>query len=83
MPSRWTFQIVEEFDDSYYRKVKGYANNSSGKKYDDNGEVIPQNEDWKTNEKAQSAQIFYEYYAKAKDDKKYLELKQLHKTNVE
>lgn len=41
--------------------------------------VLPQEGDALTNEKAQSARIFYGYYQKAKEDKVYMKLKEEHK----
>lgn len=62
-----------------FTRSRRYANHSSGKKYDTDGNVGVQEKDWKTSDKAKSAEIFYEYYIKAKDDQHYLELKQRHK----
>jgi hypothetical protein len=64
-----------------FTRARRYANHPSGTKYDDNGSVIPQSEDWKVSEKAQAAQIFYKHYVRAKNDPKYLEMKQNHMGN--
>ena len=40
--------------------------------------ILPQNLDWKDNEKAKSAEIFKKKYDLARTHKKYLELKKLH-----
>ena len=37
--------------------------------------VLPQEPDALTNEKAQSAEIFYRYYKKAKEDERYIKMK--------
>jgi hypothetical protein len=41
--------------------------------------VRPQEPDWQTNDKAESARIFYDYYLKAKDDPKYQRARDAHK----
>ena len=56
-----------------------YSNHKSGRKYSSFGTFLPQEEDWKDSEKAQSAKIFFEYYSKAKNNATYLELKEIHK----
>jgi len=47
------------------------------------GRVLLQEDDWKENEKARSAQIFYDKYLQAKSDPEYLRLKQVHKQQYE
>jgi hypothetical protein len=39
---------------------------------------VPQEADWQTNEKAESARIFYAYYAKATEDAVYQQAKKQH-----
>lgn len=58
-----------------YTRARRYANHTGGRKYDASGNILPQNTDWRTSEKAKSAEIFYEYYIKAKDDPDYLRMK--------
>jgi len=41
-----------------FTRARRYANHKDGKKYDDNGNVKPQEKDWATSIKAQSAKIF-------------------------
>lgn len=62
-----------------FTRARRYANHSSGKKYDDVGNALPQEKEWETSEKSQSAKIFKDYYDKARIDKKYLVLKEKHK----
>ncbi len=71
--------MARKFLQMGFTRARRYANHPSGKKYK-NGtrEILPQSADWETNPKAQSAQIFYAYYEKAKNDKKYLSLKEKH-----
>jgi hypothetical protein len=75
-----------------YTRSRRYANHASGKKYVSNPqlmeskrdeqearmEILPQAEDWKSNEKAQSARIFYEKYVQAREDDDYKKLKKKH-----
>ena len=59
-----------------YTRSRRYANHPSGRKYDiKTKKVLPQADDWNTSPKAKSARIFYGYYEKAKNDKKYLSFK--------
>jgi hypothetical protein len=76
-----------------YTRSRRYANHLSGKKYVTNPQheegnkqqaearkhVIPQEKDALTNEKAQSARIFYEYYMLVKTDTTYIQLKEQHR----
>lgn len=61
-----------------YTRARRYANHKSGQKYDKNGKVLK----YETDEiKAQSAEIFYQYWRKAEADKKYAAMKQDWKLN--
>lgn len=84
--------MARKFLQMGYTRSRRYANHASGKKYRANpqGEktaraersartrILPQARDWGTNEKAQSARIFYGYYLKAKEDATYVRLKAKH-----
>ena len=48
-----------------------YANHRSGKKYDEDGKVRPQEVDAMSGEKARAARVFYEKYAEAREDPCY------------
>lgn len=61
-----------------FTRARRYANHPSGTKYDSTGEQLAQSRDWNDSPKAESARIFYTYYAKAKDDPVYLEMKAIH-----
>lgn len=75
-----------------YTRARRYANHKSGQKYESNPQkkmtkveekkareqTLPQEEDWKDNEKAQAAEIFKEKWYRAKDNALYLTLKQRH-----
>ncbi len=67
-----------------YTRARRYANHPSGRKYANTPpendlnpavqvarKLVPQAVDWATNVKAQAANVFYDYYKRAKDDKEY------------
>jgi len=61
-----------------FTRSRRYANHKSGKKWSkESGEwkILPQEEDWETNEKARSAKVFYVYWKMAREDKEYLNSK--------
>lgn len=59
-----------------FTRARRYANHKSGKKYSADGRVLPQEADWATSEKAQSASLFYDYWVLARTNAKYLALKE-------
>ncbi len=77
--------MARKFLQMGYTRSRRYANHKGGKKYVKNPQLEPtkakeaaartkqhaQRADWATNEKAESARIFYGYYLKAREDKKY------------
>ena len=71
--------MARKFLQMGFTRARRYANHKSGRKYSSDGTVFPQEEDWKDSEKVQSAQIFFEYYSKAKDNATYLVLKEIPK----
>ena len=71
--------MARKFLQMGFTHARHYANHKSGRKYSSVGIVLHQEEDWKDSEKAQSAQIFFGYYSKAKDNATYLLLKEIHK----
>jgi hypothetical protein len=71
--------MARKFLQMGYTRARRYANHRSGRKYDQGtGEVLLQEADWETNEKAESARIFYQYYATVKADPLYRQAKQRH-----
>jgi hypothetical protein len=69
--------MARKFLQMGYTRSRRYANHKSGRKYAaDTGELLPQEED---HEKAQSAKIFYEKWKKAREDTKYLQLRNRHR----
>ena len=73
--------MARKFLQMGYTRSRRYANHKSGRKYvKESKEVLPREEDA---EKAESAKIFYEKWRKAREDKKYLELKKRHREMYE
>ena len=71
--------MARKFLQMGFTRARRYANHHSGRKYDRaTCEALPQEADWQSNEKAESARSFYEYYVKAKEDAVYQQAKQQH-----
>lgn len=68
--------MARKFLQMGFTRSRRYANHSSGRKYDDKGQLLPFIND---TEKAQSAEIFREYWNRAEEDPIYSSLKILHK----
>ena len=62
-----------------FTRARRYANHRDGRKYNPDGTEIPQEPDALTCEKAHSAKVFYACWVEARQDKKYLKMKQAHK----
>jgi hypothetical protein len=73
--------MARKFLQMGYTRSRRYANHKSGRKYDKESKEILAREEDKV--KAESAQIFHEKWQKAREDKKYLELKKQHKERYE
>lgn len=56
-------------------RARRYANHASGRKYAENGDVLPLEEDRWENEKAQSAEIFRDFYNRAEYNEHYRDWK--------
>ncbi len=73
--------MARKFLQMGYTRSRRYANHKSGRKYaKDSKEVLPIEED---KLKAESANIFYEKWRLAREDKQYLELKKKHRDRYE
>ena len=73
--------MARKFLQMGYTRSRRYANHKSGRKYKEGtSEVLQREED---TVKAESARIFYDKWKKAREDKKYLECKKLHKERYE
>ena len=58
--------MARKFLQMGFTRARRYANHKSGRKYSGDGTVLPQEEDWKDSEKAQSAKIFLSTIQKQK-----------------
>jgi len=63
--------MARKFLEMGFTRARRYANHSSGRKYGKNREVLPQESDWKVNEKAKAAQVFKKVRDLAAYDPKY------------
>ena len=70
--------MARKFLQMGFTRSRRYANHSSGKKYDNEGRVMPQDIHSEQSPKAKSARIFYKYYKQAKVNKHYQKLKEGH-----
>ena len=73
--------MARKFLQMGYTRSRRYANHKSGRKYKEGTRKVLQREEDAV--KAESARIFYEKWKKAREDKKYLECKKLHKERYE
>ena len=64
--------MARKFLEMGFTRARRYANHSSGRKYDGNGKIRPQESDWRTNEKAKAAAVFKTVRDKAAYDPKYV-----------
>ena len=68
--------MARKFLQMGFTRSRRYANHPSGHKYNDDGSIKPQDTNSENSEKAKAAKIFYTYYLKAKNDHKYIVLKE-------
>ena len=71
--------MAKKFLHMGFTRARRYANHRDGKKYNPDGSIIPQEPDAMICDKAVSAVIFREAWKKARENKKYLQMKQAHK----
>ena len=64
--------MCRKFLEMGFTRARRYANHKSGKKYDKNGNVRPQEKDWATSDKAKSARIFKQGRDRVTTDPKYI-----------
>lgn len=74
--------MARKFLQMGFTRSRRYANHASGRKYDQQGEIIAQDKDSEESHKAESARIFYSYYKKAHDDVEYQRMKKRHLETV-
>ena len=73
--------MARKFLQMGYTRSRRYANHKSGRKYEKGSKDILEREEDAV--KAESAKIFYEKWKKAREDKKYLEMKKAHRALYE
>lgn len=73
--------MARKFLQMGYTRARRYANHRSGRKYEPGSKQVAPREAGE--EKAESARIFYAKWKKAREDKKYLELKKQHRERYE
>jgi len=67
--------MARKFLEMGFTRARRYANHSSGKKYSETGQVLPQDKDALTCEKAKSATIFKYFRDLAAKDTHYVKLR--------
>jgi len=65
--------MARKFLEMGFTRARRYANHKDGKKYDKNGNILPQEKDWATNHYAVAAKIFKEKRDRAAKDMIYKE----------
>ena len=70
--------MARKFLQMGFTRARRYANHASGRKYDKDHTIRPQDPESEKSEKAESARIFYEYYLRAREDPKYKKLRATH-----
>lgn len=73
--------MARKFLQMGYTRSRRYANHKSGRKYEKGSKKVLEREEDVV--KAESARIFYEKWKKAREDKRYLQLKKAHKERYE
>ena len=71
--------MAKKFLHMGFTRARRYANHRDGRKYNQDGSIIPQEPDAMVCDKAVSAIIFREAWKKAREDSNYLRMKQIHK----
>jgi len=67
--------MARKFLEMGFTRARRYANHKSGKKYDKNGKVRPQEKDWATSDKAKSAKLFKDARNRVTTDPKYIQMR--------
>ena len=67
--------MCRKFLEMGFTRARRYANHKDGKKYDEHGNVKPQEPDWETSAKAVSARIFKVYRDRVAKDNKYISMR--------
>ena len=73
--------MARKFLEMGFTRARRYANHKSGKKYDKNGNVRPQEKDWATSDKAKSAKIFKDARNRVTTDVIYIQMRKQWRKN--
>ena len=73
--------MCRKFLEMGFTRARRYANHKDGKKYDENGDVLPQEKDALTSQKAMSARIFKTYRDLCTQDEYYIQLRKKWRIN--
>ena len=74
--------MARKFLEMGFTRARRYANHASGRKYDEvSGEVRPQEEDWRTNEKSKAAAVFKKVRDLAAYDQTYQQMRREWRSN--
>ena len=69
--------MCRKFLEMGFTRARRYANHKDGKKYDKNVNFRPQEKDWATSDKAESAKIFKMYRDRVTKDAKYISMRKM------
>ena len=69
--------MCRKFLEMGFTRARRYANHKDGNKYDENGNVKPQEPDWATSEKAQAAKVFKLFRDRVTKDSKYIKMRKM------
>ena len=67
--------MCRKFLEMGFTRSRRYANHKDGRKYDEDGNILPQEADALTSDKAQSATIFKKMRDKVCEDEDYIRLR--------
>ena len=73
--------MCRKFLEMGFTRSRRYANHKDGKKYDENGNIRPQEEDWATSDKAKSAKIFKDARNRVTTDMIYIQMRKQWRKN--
>ena len=73
--------MCRKFLEMGFTRSRRYANHKDGKKYDENGNVRPQEKDWATSDKAKSAKIFKDARNRVTTDMIYIQMRKQWRKN--
>ena len=69
--------MCRKFLEMGFTRARRYANHKDGNKYDENGNVKPQEKDWATSEKAKAAKVFKQFRDRVAKDSKYIKMRKM------